>query len=113
MAFSARIAASSAANPQTLGAKLAANPQTLGASRTAADPQTLGAKLAAILAQKAILREDRRQLGGEPADPRRLLHDDDAPGLGGGGEQRSLVERLERADVEHLDRDVVERVRRL
>ena len=49
----------------------------------------------------------------KPHDARRLLHDHDAAGLRGRGEQRLLVERLQRADVEHLDRRLaLERVGR-
>ena len=56
--------------------------------------------------EQRLLGEDRRQLGRVAARPRRLLHEDDAAGLRSRGEQRFLVERLQRAQVEHLDRGV-------
>src|SRR5436190_17657316 len=57
-----------------------------------------------------LLGENRRQLGGETADARRLLDDYDASRLSGGSKQGVLVERLQRPDVEDLDRHVLEGV---
>src|SRR4051812_21237235 len=51
-----------------------------------------------------LLGEDGGDLGPEAGGTRRLLHDDDAAGLRSGREQRLLVERPERPEIEHLDR---------
>ena len=50
------------------------------------------------------LGEERGDLRREPARARRLLDDDAAAGSPHRGEHRLLVERLEGAQVEHLDR---------
>ena len=54
--------------------------------------------------EDGVLREERGDLGGEPAGAGRFLDDDAAAGSSHGGEDRLLVERLQGAEVEHLDR---------
>src|SRR3954447_24654121 len=59
------------------------------------------------------LRDQRRHLRAGGAHRVCLVDDDHLRGLAHGGEDRVLVERDERAQVEHLDRGAVEILRRL
>ena len=52
------------------------------------------------------LRDQRRELGAEAGGARRLVHDHDAAGLRHRRQDRPLVERAERADVDDLARRV-------
>src|SRR5690242_15952568 len=57
--------------------------------------------------EEAALLDERRELRAEAAGSRRLVHDDDAAGLPDGRGDGFDVERLQRAEVDHLAVDAL------